>query len=299
MNSKDHDKAGLVSLYQKLPHALTQGKIKYGSWLKESYSRKDYVDLKKKISDLKTEDQRSDHLMKHPEELAFLSYGRSFFDGNALPELGYKTVSYVHPKKGPVSFADCMDSSILNFLGITLRDPKTSLFSVAPIQSQLAKNHLKTNPELDKFIHQHPEVNSLDSLDAHKAWVPLVQRLQYVNGDYEMDTTLGNLFRVMEHLVFQSSGQGQAGSKTSSLTDPKKSNSQKMNVLCELLTRDDFELEWEVLGGKKEDLDKKNTGVTLRFKIEGEPAFDWSITSGHSEILRNPIFIPNNFSIAL
>jgi hypothetical protein len=70
-----------------------------------------------------------------------------------------------------------------------------------------------------------------------------------------MDTTLGNLFRVMEHLVFQpeqSTGQltrqpqGQAEHGNALLTDPKKSNALKMNTLCELLSRDGFELEWEV-----------------------------------------------------
>src|SRR6185312_1321325 len=121
------------------------------------------------------------------------------------------------------------------FLGIVLRDPKTSLLSTSPIQEKLSKNGLKIHPELEEFIKTHPEVNTLDSLDAHRAWVPLVQGLKdihYVNGDYEMDTTLNNLFHVMDHLLFQKS----------ILTDPSLKNSKKMDRLCEFLSRDEFEL---------------------------------------------------------
>src|ERR1700761_5018016 len=56
-------------------------------WVADHYSEHDYETLTKKALE-KISAERAQYFLKHPDELAFLSYGRPFFDPNALPTMG-------------------------------------------------------------------------------------------------------------------------------------------------------------------------------------------------------------------
>jgi hypothetical protein len=283
MNTPDEDKKGFVGLYEKIPHVLVTGNIHDSGQFNQKYTRSDYQQLVHRVSLLRDPAIRAQFLLAYPDQTAFLAYGRKFFDLNDLPELGYKQVRYQHPRKNEVSFPDCMDSSVLNALAIFLRNPQTGLLETKPLQNKLKAKSFKLHPDLKTFISTHSEPSSLDTLSTHEQWIPLISGLKnvkYVNEDYEMETTLSNLFHSMEHLLL-------GGSDLSKFPPPWinfKKNSQKLDSLCQLLSRDDFQLDWELKGRAKSDLDQKDTDVELVFKINGSPAFTWNISSLHSEI---------------
>jgi len=66
-------KQGILSNLYNYPNVDDKNKIT------ESYSRKDYVDLKKKISDLKTEDQRARPFDKTPRRAGVFELRKKLF----------------------------------------------------------------------------------------------------------------------------------------------------------------------------------------------------------------------------
>lgn len=283
MNTRDSDKAQFIALYEKIPHFLKDNSLlinsKNNSWVGNSFGGKDYddkVDVLLKMS-LK---ERAQYLINNPEEAAFLSHAYSFFDADTLPELGYKTVKYKSKSQGEVQFADCMDSSILNFFAITLKNRKSAAFDPESSLKKLEHEGFKANPEFLEFAKSHASLNSLDTTQAHEKWVPLVSDLKgikYVQkNSYEMDTQISNVFEIMDHLLFNS--------EKGSLLKTLKSNQEKMDRLVALLSPEGHELEWSLKGGAKQDLNKKDTDVTLQFQLDEQPYFSWKISSGHAEI---------------
>lgn len=279
MNTPDHQKNTLVDLYRQIPEALSPSAKLSGPWLQEKYTSNDYKRIRDHLLSLKGPAERADYLMNHEEEAAFIAKGAAYYETFRLPRLGFKSVQYHHSTQDSVQFTDCMDSSILNFLAIVLRSPEDNSFDVHTIDENLKSYQLEPNSKFLRFTEEHRDSSSLDTLKAHESWVPLIQELpgiQYVRKTYEVDTQISNLFKVMNHLLFKSK------SGKSPLTDGK--NSEKMDRLCKLLSREGYELDWDLRDGTKEDLNSRETDIYIRFSVNHIPSFAWNLTQTHSEI---------------
>jgi ankyrin repeat protein len=283
MNTPDEGRNQFLHLYEKIPHVLKHGKIVSHAHPEEKYKKSDYDHLVKQLLDMKSPSERAHYLLGHPEQAAFLTYSKNFFDPSSFPEIGFKQVVYQHSTKGPVYFPDCMDSSILNAMAIFLRDPATGNLNTKFLQDKLKSQELKLHPQFKEFIKTHPDTSQLDTLKSHEEWAPLISELKnvkYVNDGYEMDTTISNLLNSMEHLLTG----GEKTKSSSSLWAGLNKNSKKLDKLCELLSRNGMTFGWKVKSGDKEDLNHKESNLSLVFEINGKPAFTWKISSGHSEI---------------
>ncbi|MEO5969434.1 MAG: hypothetical protein ABIQ95_05865 [Bdellovibrionia bacterium] len=284
MNTEDFNKPQFLALYEGIPHVLKGNHLDTGEWRREQYKDSDYKTLVKSLNELGERDKMARYLLKHSEVAAFLSHGEMVFDTTKLPEIGYKSITYKSKKLGyDVSFSDCMDSSILNFLANTLRNPETGVFDPDWMQKLLGAREFRINPEFLKFVKNHPSLSSLDSKAAHEEWAPLVSDLQgvnYVQPGYEVDTQVSNIFHILDHLLFNpSSDEAHSLNEESGTT-----NEMKMNRLCRFLSPKNRELGWSISGGNGEIFNHTNTGVTLHFTLNKQPYFEWIISAGHSEI---------------
>ncbi len=87
-------------------------------------------------------------------------------------------------------------------------------------------------------------MNSLDSLDAHQAWIPLVQGLKEHS---VRKRRLRNGYDFREPL----SGDGAFDFSGTPFSSTKRTQKKWMGFVSFLSRGDDFELEWTIKGGKK------------------------------------------------
>ncbi|MEO7163011.1 MAG: hypothetical protein ABI041_08830, partial [Bdellovibrionia bacterium] len=164
MNTRDQDKSQFISLYEKIPHLLLGDQFPHDrTWLKDSYTAKDYEEEVKKLLLMSKAKERPAYLLENPEKAAFLSHGYSYFDLLAIPEIRYRNITYHSKSQGLVSFTDCMETSVLAFLAILLKNPVTGLFDPNPLQEKLKQENLQMNPRLLEFIKDYPHLNALDT----------------------------------------------------------------------------------------------------------------------------------------
>jgi hypothetical protein len=288
MNSESHNKRQFVQLYRHLPHVLDQktlegGLIREGKWLDDVFTKADYNRKMAELEKMRQNDQ-VEFFLNHPDYAAFLTFGKPFFDPKFLPQIGTQKIDFFHPKKNQiVKFHDCKDSSVLNFLALVLRN-LSGTFDASVLDRKMQKKGFEIHPDLENFIKNHKEVCSLVTRSAHEKWAPIVSmvdKIQYVNGDYEMEPSFDNLFLILDHLLFRTEDRSIQLSSLS--TAP-----EKMDRLCKYLSRQGFKISWELEGGNKNDLEdrvRRNAKASIVFKIEGQAAFVWMLNPfKHSEI---------------
>jgi hypothetical protein len=171
MSSSDHGREEFLDLYRKNPHALMFNKVLQTDSHYHPFSRNDFMKLKDEFNSYRDKEKLAEHLLQNSEDLALLVYGRSFYDPNYFPEIGFRDVTYPHPKKGLVKFADCMESSILNFLAMVLKDLNDNKHNPEVIRQSLRENHFHLNPAFENFLSHHSDISIRTSLTILKNWI--------------------------------------------------------------------------------------------------------------------------------
>ncbi|MBF0361357.1 MAG: ankyrin repeat domain-containing protein [Oligoflexia bacterium] len=275
--SNDGKKKQILELYANLGLFKNKGN-NVVDFSQEKYDEKDYY----KIQDAESYNKLLNDFEKKKSQLAFFTIAQPLYDFSIAPEIGYKAVEYqiknsIPPRK--VRFADCMESSILNFLAIVFRKGEGIDFEFL--------NKFKIHPQLREFFEQHKSITDLTNNNTtHDDWVKLMEQVPgviYVNKDkdvgegYEVKAVLSNFFLLIEHLFFWN-GKNKPFKGL-------ENHSQKMDKLCEMFSRDGFKLDWNLISAAKEDLKKQEKEI-IKFKINNVDAFTWRLLKKHSEIKR-------------
>ncbi len=170
-------------------------------------------------------------------------------------------------------FADCGETSARNFMNILTFNPQTKFFDIA----KLASNKLLTIPkEVQAFYAQYPLETQAEK--TYHDWGILVQNLEgiaYARGNVcEIDAGLGNMLKVLNHLLL--------GNNQEFLT---KSKEEQLDYLTKVLTTEDFALSWAVKEGSNNNVNKKDVDIILLFTVQipkKEPYhFEWHFEQGH------------------
>lgn len=305
------NKKDFLSLYQGLPrecfkpegvkHLFSNdesNRKKREQWLNDHFKETDYHT---KVTELlsRTPSQNAEHFLAHPDDLTFLSFGRSFLDPNALPTMGLKQVDFTHPvSKEKVSMPDCMEYAILNNMLNALAGGPGNRFDVDALEKKLKEVGYTMHPGLKEFLTEYPDPSRVNELPAHRKWAQLVSGLSQikynpVHPTYEIVPTVSNALELYHYLLFHKKNQD-GTSDYSTLTRAKK-----LDLICKVLSREGRTIDWKLQGAKsKEDLNfndaelkkshQKDTDLVFEFTINERPKYDWSIKAGHSQVDPRP-----------
>jgi ankyrin repeat protein len=273
------------------PHFASPRKTE---WLQSKYSLKDYNDWKSHFHEHQPTPSQIAEIQHDPEAFAFHAYSYEVFD-RLLPTLpDYANAAHKSLGKPAGNFqrkyntyADCGETSVRSFFNIVLYDRDNNRFSSERLQAIADENQLqlysapgkKKEKGLLPFYQRNPNVDAVESEEARDDWSrrvisnlksPVVNYLKPSDNPVcEMNAGNKNVLAVMENLL------GDRELKT--LATP----AEKWDRICELFSRENFELDWNVKNGSKEKVNHTNTGIELEFTINGDPAFVWAFEEGH------------------
>lgn len=95
--------------------------------------------------------------------------------------VGYATTSYTFPNGSAVSFPNCMDNALRNFINSLAYEPKLNVFSTAALKERLGLPPSHTfNEALQSFFEKYAHPESASSPAAHSAWVQVVSNIPFV-----------------------------------------------------------------------------------------------------------------------
>lgn len=312
LNTGD-SKGDLLKLYEEIPQCLTlQGSKnifgmdaesleKREKWLNDKYTAADYEKLAAHLHSM-TATARAEYLLARPEELALLAYGRSYYDKNALPTLGYKQVTFTlqsgQSAGKQVSMPDCMEYSILNSILNALTGGPGNTFEVGALKKKLAEEGYQMHPKLEAFLEKFPSPADVNEMGAHVLWdelitgIPGIEPHRPLQPTHEMKPTVGNALLAYQYLFYS---HPLPNAKPKGTPWVKLTRSEQLDRVFSLLSRETPTpriFKWKLRDGKKEDLNelddhqhfKKNTDLVLEFKIKNGPRYDWRIEAAHAQV---------------
>ena len=273
--------SGMDKKVIRSPLVFTEGSSERTAFLdpKNRYKKSDYDHEAVLQTDPKA---LAELLVKNPETMAF--YRMREILSRPLPPL----LSYAQAKhssladKDVKTYPDCGETSLRNFFNIVLYDQKNGVFDPTHLRS-LPSSHpeLKIHPNLIQFYKDHPDPVGAVNQESRDQWseqvVSMHGGVNYLKGkkdapSCEINAGMDNMMNVIDRLLFHNSGP-QLGSIAG--------RSEKLDLLCKLLSRKGFDLEWKYKGDPKALPDKD---VTLHFSINGMPSFSWTFNSGHFNV---------------
>jgi ankyrin repeat protein len=288
---KANTKEDLLKFLQGMPSCMKKANP---SGLQEAYTQKEYTDWKMKFQNGSPTAAQIDALVSDPERLAFYAYSHDMID-RPLPTLpGYSNAAHKSlgknekdTKRKYHTFADCGETSLRNFFNILLYNKEEKKFDPALLKQVAEKNHLqlyaapgkKTPKGLLAFYERNSDFSNVESDSVRDDWSRRVvsnlksPAVNYIKPEAapvcEINAGVKNMLAVIENL----------------LGDPKlkdlKKPQEKWDQICQVFSREGFQLDWTVKGGSKESLTDQDTGVELQFTINDDPAFDWAFQAGH------------------
>jgi hypothetical protein len=282
-NSEDFNKRSFLEFYDQNPDLLQAGEIPGGSWLDDYYEMRDYGVLVEDLSMLGHQDQAL-FLLNHPSSAALLAQGNEVFYFDALPELSTKKISHEVRDVGIVRYSDCMEATLLNIFAIVFMKEGGTWNTV-----RLEDSRFELLPQLREFIKKYPHAASLDSEEAHRDWALMLadrHPFEYVQRKYEMNTSVSNLFRVFDFLLFPDA-------RFSSLP----SHSQKLDHFCEVFSRPGKIYGWNVQPSRRNltcrtadcptnsPVNECETDLNLTFTVDQVPQFCLYLSSFHAYIV--------------
>jgi hypothetical protein len=228
-------------------------------------------------------DTAAKDLLSHPEKLAFFATQDQLSKQPFPPIISYASAK--HSSLNDANYPDCGETSLRNFLNIALFNPDTRRFDHKYLKSLKKKNPaLSFSPALQAFYENHPDPGLSASQEARNAWSETVVS-NHAGVDYlkpkeapqcEINAGIDNAMAVFDRL-FYAGQKAQATPSPFNRTLPRK---DRLNHLCETLSRPGFKLSW------KDKIPKPNgelsdTGTELELSINGNPAFIWQFGGGH------------------
>lgn len=281
------------------------------------FSSDDYFKLKEQYISDKVNPKLNQYILNNVNpklledpELAFLmEKGYEAYEMTFVQPINYTNVFY----EGKV-FPDCGETSLLNVLGIFLSannggtiTPETlNIFNRQITDSstqELSINHPFT--KMLSFFNKNSKLSEWSKLDVHNQWANIVSNLndpekpftidsiQYGRGTngadqpiYEIKSFVHpevrgivNMFNVIAHLI-----------PDKILNEPWDSDrtkrihqvTQKLDRLCEILSRERLSLSWHNDFTKNKNIEDEFPFIV--FKNYNEPVFRWRFLQGHFQL---------------
>ncbi len=198
----------------------------------------------------------------------FYSVAKFSIIGGGIPSILPQEYAVTFEDK---QFADCVETLILNFFRhIVLNNDNTKQdYNYLPATK---------DPKLIKFLTENiitPNVPT--SLTLHNEWAKVVSaipNIEYIKGNCELESNLGNILKVINHLLF----------KTSKEELSKMSKLDQINRLSKELSNQNFSIS---LAEEPDSKKLESDFVQLDFDVKTKKSaykLLWSITPGHSEL---------------
>ncbi len=291
IQKKANSKTDLIELFKGMPKLIRKDSSaadflsnpeKQDAFFKDQWKRSDYHP---EILQINPAGAAAEFAV-HPELLVF-SVMEEKLKAKAIPPI-LSFGSAKHDSLGGGTYPDCGETSLRNFFNIAIYNPKTGKFDAGAL-TRLSADHpeLRISPSLTSFYQIHSDPASASNQAVRDAWSEtVVSRHAEVNyikpsaaPQCEINAGVDNMMSVIDPLLF--SGQGKL--KIAAL------RSEKIDLLCQMLSQEGKILSWSVEGAKDESeakskLNANNTGIHIQFKINSVPAFSWDFMGGHFSV---------------
>ncbi|MEO5970299.1 MAG: hypothetical protein ABIQ95_10260 [Bdellovibrionia bacterium] len=238
------------------------------------------------------------NLLVHPELLAFFVEQEKLADKSLPPILTYGQAS--HSSLLETAYPDCGETSLRNFVNITLFDREKGKFDSRILEElEKANPQLQINPNLVSFYRKHSDPAVSVSQVARDEWSETVAS-KHEGVVYNKPSAapaceissagggIDNMMSVLEHLLFR--GKQGTDQKNGAAIQPNSkqlSRADRLDALCKGLSRDGFVLDWKLKEGGDEDpkksINSEKFGM-IEFSINDTPSFVWHFMEGHFRI---------------
>jgi hypothetical protein len=273
-------KEDLLDLLSKAPHLVADLKLlEKNHPHRETWLRTRYTDSDHQAYEALLLKEGVTALLQNPEPLAFLTAARKA-QANSLPPL----ISEARIVLESVGFSDCVESSVRNFFNIVLKDGE-HFNSGRLIKAAQMYPSLQPKRELIEFYTSNSEFSEINQSRVREEWSqkvlselksPSVVYMQpSSNPKFEIKPGMRNFLAVFENLLFSND------SEFHELT-----SSQKLDRICEVLSREGFLLSWKLQKESNDQLNKKEWGISIDFFVNGSSSFYWKIKFGHTVLAR-------------
>ncbi|WP_010302459.1 hypothetical protein [Candidatus Odyssella thessalonicensis] len=250
----------------------------------------------------------------HPEWVTLLFKGFSVYDDPIPEPISYETTYFLHTnaagKTTQYSYPDCGETSLRNLFYIFLSD--RGIIDQAFIEELFARIEIPGNQDMDRkdLMEKFPALkmligylNKFSSLEygvtdkAHAEWSELICDLNSKNTALVKDKTLAvkyknldlyelagrdglqNMLNVFAHLI----PDAVLNTPWEKETGNYKQAAEKLDRLCKLFSREDFELSWKVDGCRSLP---RNENIIIQFHVNEAPRadFQWHLKPTHFDV---------------
>jgi hypothetical protein len=292
---KGNEKEDFVRLLNGMPGVLKddsflKNKEKKSDFLRQKYSGADYD-----LSSVMGEPQNiAKNLLEHPEKLVF--YAQQDKLGLApLPPFLYFAQAW-HSKLGDGPYSNCGETSLRNFLDIAFYNQKDKKFDIHYIEEvdarlKVSSPGFQVHPALMSFYQKHSNPNATVNQFIRDEWSETVAlRVHGVDPSSQsslpqcnIKSTGGGIDNMMEALNRLLFFGEQGPDKKESPMRQSQDRSKKLDALCKTLSREGFQLGWNIKEINPEKINEMKFG-DIQFKINGNPSFVWKFNVGHFSI---------------
>lgn len=272
-------KQAFVDYFNELGAMINDNNLK--AWIvAKPYNKQDYEQFQKQQFTMITA----------YEQIILAVKGHSVWESPVPQIITGAQATYVHPGgKQTTQFSDCVETSFRNWFNIVLYDGITSTFNIQRLIDAAQQNTdsipLRISKNLIDFYHKNPGITNLQASGLYNAWTQVVEDLSdviYVEPTmlsqkdrfYNIKSSLPNMLKICNHLLFGNSGEFDQLSKK-----------EQLDLMCKKLSRDDFSLTWELIEPNAEkDALAQVDYATLKFIINETIEFEWHLNKGHGVI---------------
>ncbi len=267
--------------------------LRKGDALHEFENQKSYLKSDVHLAELQSEAQENpgkvaEDFIRNPEKLALYAHEDALSVKPLPPIFSYGQAR--HLSLGEDVYPDCGETSLRNFLNIAIYNPTNGKFNIDFLRNQAQKNpQLHLYPNLIEFYQKHSDPALAMTQAPRNEWsekvtsrhdgvtylkpqeAPQCEITSQSSGGLGFD----NMMKVLDRLLFNRD--------SSSLTHDR---AQKLDELCQSLSREGFKLSWKVEGetqGKDREKinETKDHGISLVFSMNETPSFTWQFYPGH------------------
>ena len=244
----------------------------------QPYSEEDFIEFQKKLPTLE-----AISLLEEYEQLVLYLYANKVWQSILPPMI----MSIGNTEYLKYTFSDCVETALRNFLNCIFYNNKTKHFNITSLVSQATIHDenfvmkdsipLIPNPDVIEFYTKNTDPNEAQLITTHNAWASIVSaifgivyRTPQEKPICEIDPSIRNVFRIINHLLFGNNPN------FDELTIP-----ERLTFLCKVLSNKTLELSWS----SEQDLNDLSidNNATIIFSINAIK-LNWIFQPDHSFI---------------
>ncbi len=277
---KFEHKKSFIQLFNHIPHALTQpkvlvsGSLEQQVFLSEKYNESQYDPLKIESNPKKA----LKYFKENPGELIFSSVQDQLSSSVIPPAVLYGQSDY-HTPEGVKKYPDCGETSFRNFFNMIIYDRKRKILDAENLKL-LNSPGVQINPKLHDFYKKNSNPAQFMLQEVRNDWSQVMSKnhgVKYkaVESQCEVLVDVDNILNMMDRLLFHGALHGGSIAKANQRSD-------KLDALCNAVSREGFILSWKAEGG---DIHSKDPKLNIDFSVNGDPALRWVFEKNHSHTL--------------